>query len=453
MKDYHVRRPGPGRNEVEAWSVQRLPFEPKGTAIRLRADLREALRELEPGAVCHAIYTSPVESRVDLENVLTYNLGTTQPFDRLGIERLILERSFATVPACDTRLVAPPSHHHLYRITTAAPQESSIWQEHRELLTWSGMAVPKKTATSSWLAFRKANRVPRTPPGDVMDYFALRICLPHKAYPRLLPAVKTLVDGIIAGCGVHTGPERPAVIAALAADLAISPCVVASNLADGSGAVLWGTDLVRWRANRPHWNPEDGRVVSLDISLHDAAEECISGAFVTVRRRLAPQEAARRILLMVAELHRLGYERLRIAPGMSPSGMPWRCAVAPAAAFQTADTALLRTDVDVSQLALYTSADEDVSFGWGDAVTATPGELATLFVERFPRLAEASAGRDSAYSVWYRAMLDLTAPDGLPYAYADWPTDAASLAVVGLGQEVTVPLPPPPREAGTTVDN
>jgi hypothetical protein len=444
MKDYHVRRPGPGRNEVEAWSVQRLPFEPKGTAIRLRADLREALRELEPGAVCHAIYTSPVEARVDLENVLTYNLGTTQPFDRLGIERLILERSFATVPACDTRLVAPPSHHYLYRITTAPPQESNIWQEDRELLRWDGMAVPKKTATYAWWAFRKADRVPRKPRGDATDYFALRIRLPRNAYQRLLPAVKTLVDGIIAGCGVHTGPKRREVIAALAADLGKRPAVVAFELADCSRAVLTGTDLVRLRANRPHWNPEDGRVVSLDISLHDAAEECISGAFVTVRRRLAPHEAARRTLLMVAELHRLGYERLRIAPGMSPSGMHWRCAVAPAAAFQSADTALLRTDVDVSQLALYTSADEDVSFGWADAVAATASELATLFLERFPRLAGAGAGRDPAYSAWYREMLDLTAPDGLPYAYADWLTDAARLAVVGLGQEVTVPLPPPP---------
>ena len=122
----------------------------------------------------------------------------------------------------------------------------------------------------------------------------------------------------------------------------------------------------------------------------------------------------------------------------------WRCAVAPAAAFQSADTALLRTDVDVSQLALYTSADEDVSFGWADAVAATASELATLFLERFPRLAGAGAGRDPAYSAWYREMLDLTAPDGLPYAYADWLTDAARLAVVGLGQEGTVPLPPPP---------
>ena len=36
---------------------------------------------------------------------------------------------------------------------------------------------------------------------------------------------------------------------------------------------------------------------------------------------------SQRVLLMVHELHKLSYQRLRIAPGMSPSGMHWRCSV------------------------------------------------------------------------------------------------------------------------------
>ncbi len=32
-----------GKDVVEAWSVKRLPFEPRGWLKRLRADLREAL--------------------------------------------------------------------------------------------------------------------------------------------------------------------------------------------------------------------------------------------------------------------------------------------------------------------------------------------------------------------------------------------------------------------------
>jgi hypothetical protein len=33
------------------------------------------------------------------------------------------------------------------------------------------------------------------------------------------------------------------------------------------------------------------------------------------------------VLLMVHELHKLGYQRLWFVPGMSPSGMHWRCSV------------------------------------------------------------------------------------------------------------------------------
>jgi hypothetical protein len=43
-----------------------------------------------------------------------------------------------------------------------------------------------------------------------------------------------------------------------------------------------------------------------------------------------PDPAVRRavrVRMMVHELQELGYQRLRIAPGISPSGAYWRCAV------------------------------------------------------------------------------------------------------------------------------
>ncbi|HEY5505641.1 MAG TPA: hypothetical protein VIK28_10830 [Sedimentisphaerales bacterium] len=51
--------------------------------------------------------------------------------------------------------------------------------------------------------------------------------------------------------------------------------------------------------------------------------------------RLSPEtltetKNARRLFLMVAELHKLGYESLRVAPFLSPSGCYWRCVILPA---------------------------------------------------------------------------------------------------------------------------
>jgi len=47
-------------------------------------------------------------------------------------------------------------------------------------------------------------------------------------------------------------------------------------------------------------------------------------------RELDPiKAAALNVLLMVHELHKLGYQRLRIVPGMSPSQAYWRVTILP----------------------------------------------------------------------------------------------------------------------------
>lgn len=53
----------------------------------------------------------------------------------------------------------------------------------------------------------------------------------------------------------------------------------------------------------------------------------------------------RRLLHMVSELHRMGYEQARIAPGVAPSGLFWRLSVT-AASNTTPDNGALMTDFD-----------------------------------------------------------------------------------------------------------
>jgi len=54
----------------------------------------------------------------------------------------------------------------------------------------------------------------------------------------------------------------------------------------------------------------------------------------------------RRLLLMLRELHRLGYERLRAVTGMSPSGCYWRVAITPAANTRPAPSGERLVDYD-----------------------------------------------------------------------------------------------------------
>jgi hypothetical protein len=94
---------------------------------------------------------------------------------------------------------------------------------------------------------------------------------------------------------------------------------------------------------------------------------------------------ALRVLRMVHELHKLGYQRLRIMPGMSPSGMHWRCSVTHAGNILKSHGAWTR-DFD-REAAHYTSAQENEYFDWPHAQHDTVEQLATKFLERFPEIA------------------------------------------------------------------
>lgn len=148
----------------------------------------------------------------------------------------------------------------------------------------------------------------------------------------------------------------------------------------------------------------------------------------------------RKVLLLVSELHVRGYQRVRIAPGMSPSGCSWRCSVAPVTNISDRNGARL---VDLEGLvAHYSSGSEARYFDWSHCQHSTPSQLATRFVECFPAIVASGCGRDWMYVGWYQEMLSITYPDLLPVAYdSDGPTDR--LTTIGDRRGVTIPLPPP----------
>jgi DNA-binding transcriptional ArsR family regulator len=148
----------------------------------------------------------------------------------------------------------------------------------------------------------------------------------------------------------------------------------------------------------------------------------------------------RRVLLMVQDLHRRGYERLRVTPGLSPSGLHWRCSIVPVGHGRR-DHGALAVDED-RVAARYTSGQGARFFDWEDAEHDPPGALAGKFLERFPDLAAQGKGTDPDYARWYARMLRVTDPDGLIYAYADWELPEDHLPALGCTADVKVSLPP-----------
>lgn len=138
-----------------------------------------------------------------------------------------------------------------------------------------------------------------------------------------------------------------------------------------------------------------------------------------------------RLLAMLHELHKRGYQRLRFSAGLSPAGDHWRCA------FTAADNVRANgwEPLDpTTGVAACTTGDGAHCFGWADAAEATPSALADLFVARFPHIARRAAGPDWPYAGWFVAVLGAAEDGRLPVFYADQ----------NLGDRAPPGPPPPP---------
>jgi len=155
----------------------------------------------------------------------------------------------------------------------------------------------------------------------------------------------------------------------------------------------------------------------------------------------------RRLLLMLRELHRRGYERLRAVTGLSPSGCHWRLQITAAigvAAPGVDFMARQNRHVAIGDWLVFArgnhliystgSSPEDAEecFGWKDAAKDSPCQLAEKFIDRFPLVLHEGSGSDPDYARWYADMIEATEPDGLIYMYSDWEMPSDYIPVLNM---------------------
>lgn len=155
---------------------------------------------------------------------------------------------------------------------------------------------------------------------------------------------------------------------------------------------------------------------------------------------------ALRALRLVHELHKRGYQLLRIAPGMSSSGSHWRCSISPRSNILKSHGAMLQ-DFD-RWTAHYSSGQDNEYFGWRDAKHDQVPQLAQHFLERFPDIVKAAQGDDWSYAGWYVKMLGYAERGLFPVAYADWDQAPDPRFMPLLGVDSDLPMPPPGEADG-----
>lgn len=157
----------------------------------------------------------------------------------------------------------------------------------------------------------------------------------------------------------------------------------------------------------------------------DFARELIRPISMQPPKEAAFRDAAR-LIAMVHELHKAGYQRIRILPFMAPNGIHWRCTICDAGCL--APDGLRPHAAEEDRLARYTSADGARYFGWSDGPTLTARMMAYRFLDRFPLIAQHGVGRDWTYAGWLTDVLGRAEHGSFVVFHADYPIDPEELA-------------------------
>ena len=169
---------------------------------------------------------------------------------------------------------------------------------------------------------------------------------------------------------------------------------------------------------------------------------------------------SQRVIRMVSELHRMGFQRLRIMPYEYP--LAYRVAIAPVASFSVQSGAYISLSSDYPASSYY-SASGNEYFGWTDSKTDSARALAEKFVARFPDISQRGRGSDWEYAGWLADLVSVfeIKSNRLPIVMAEH-FEPGPLALRELpmrlygerqgdddGGEFLFPLPPPGLSTST----
>ena len=162
-----------------------------------------------------------------------------------------------------------------------------------------------------------------------------------------------------------------------------------------------------------------------------------------------------RLIKMMVELHRRGFQLLRIFPYEYP--LAWRLKIAPRPFFSVRNGAYVDplnfADLDIED-ATYSSSSGLKYFNLENVERLDAEHLAGEFARAFPRLCEAGLGRDWEYAGWLSELSGhISRTNVLPFVMAEYfepdPNDLTYLPLrdYARGNEVTkFPLPPSSME-------
>lgn len=148
----------------------------------------------------------------------------------------------------------------------------------------------------------------------------------------------------------------------------------------------------------------------------------------------------RRFIRTIEELHRMGYEKIRICPCTSPNGLAWRCTITTKENTSKRCGAMLADNYNEQEV-----FRSNGNFKW-DMMKMGPYDNALKFIKEYPQIAAKGRGVDHEYTSWFKKVVRECYHYNLPTTYEDYYNCLEDCKIRLLGLESskrTLPFPPP----------
>ncbi len=205
------------------------------------------------------------------------------------------------------------------------------------------------------------------------------------------------------------------------------------------------------RVEYRYTNRETGETIEgIDRAEAFPSPEEVIGEHIRERQRvdklradgLLGEQISRRIMEMVGELHKCGYESLYLDSVMAPHGMSWRYQIGAMRDGRWPSTDCWTHAGGQRCVEGSVGGGRDQRIPWAD-VHDTVTVLAEKFVAVYPSLVYFGSVRNREYAGWYAEMLRLTAPDGVLIFWCDYgPHYEYAFTWGGTAKGFRMPMPP-----------
>jgi hypothetical protein len=185
---------------------------------------------------------------------------------------------------------------------------------------------------------------------------------------------------------------------------AVAPGTVIFHRHRGFGVITSVNLLTGWIAAR-----FGSEVRTLDLNLSSDDIQHADGELILFRRAPPDRMPHARLMEMVRELHRAGYQRLYLYSWPKPSGLHWRWHLF------TGQRNWLQRHWREGWYGSGADYNFNPVMGWGDAPGACAAELASALAQHDPQGMAQALGKDEDHTKWFASACDLLLPN---YAYS-----------------------------------